>query len=430
MVLVLAWFGVSPAFAAPGNLQILVASKKTPAGQYAAAQAKGNLRYAPRLFRALDMAAEHLSSCGQCTVTIKIAGQTERGKGRVGQWVVPEMQAPQGRLIIAGGYDQKFETRRPFEHPTMLQVSERRTGPVLSFAGRRTEIGEVIISGLIMDVAPGNRYDRRSGALTRSASSTRPILGFGNLKTQRLLIADNVFANGAGGVAAPTIQAASPTASVIVQNNLFLSNVLCWRVVAGSGRHSVDKYIVQFNSFVGNHPYNPDRNTSNPGTLEIGNKRTAQLISIRRNVFMDNAGGAIFPQWDDTRGPKMEIVENLFFRNGSVFQVDDPAAAAVVGKFNGSGVHGTYTADEVEEEFSWTAARNMTFDPKIAFTDVPLEAGDDRGPKRTAGRAGSKAAPSGRAFGRRMVVKPGRLPFAATEAGQKLGASPQRILTF
>lgn len=387
---------------------------------------------ASKLGPALVRAAEHLAKCKTCTVTIKVAGGEQRGKAGSGQWVVPQIAAPLATLRILGAYDASFEKRAPFSSPTVLSIAGRRSGPVLSFSGK-TELAEVVISGFAIDVGAGNTYDAKSGALHKGSSSTWPILSFGMITTDRLVISDNIFLNGAHGVAGPRINAASKESEIVVENNLFLGNVFCWQVVGLPRTPIVKRYVIAGNSFIGNYPFNPDRTTSNPGTLEIGNHYTAEKVEIRGNLFAHNSGGAIFAQWEESRGPKMELAGNLFFRNAALFGVEGDGKGMIVGKFN-SAIYAVLEPREVEEDFSWASTGNVVLDPQLGSLDDGAEVPEEEGQPEEAGQPeededGTEIVRNADidAFGRRVKLELDRLPFPKAAAAQKYGASPSRV---
>lgn len=373
-----------------------------------------------KLFKALNAASEHLQRCGTCTVTIQVASGEQRGKANVGQWVLPETVAPGATLQLLGGYDSAFASRAPLVRPTVLVTSERRSGPVLEIAGRKTALKELTISGFAIDVGPGNRYDARTGQLHKGASSSWPILAFGALATERLMIADNIFMNAANGVASPRITPLGKSAEVVVRNNLFLNNVHCWQLAGLPTKSIVSRYIVEHNSFVLNYPYNPDKNTSNPGALEIGNNYTASSVEIRGNLFAHNSYGAIFAQWDDHRGPPVTLADNLFYQNGDP---QDPAKGAVVGKFNGSAVHGSYSAQEIAEDFSWKVSGNVVLDPQLPLPELERGADGEAAEEEGSDVEIARSAEIDR-FANRMKLELDKLPFPNKPQAKNFGAKP------
>lgn len=371
------WVAVGEAHAAT-TYDVLVAPRDSAASETAAAlaaRADGSTVFAERkIHSAFGRAQELLTGCGDCTVQVKIAGGSYDGKARTGQWTFPEVQAPGATLRILGGYADDFSSRDPFANPTILQVNENRSDAVLRFEGKKHALRELVVSGLTIDTSPSNSYGTGETSLHKGGSSSFPMLAFGYLTTERLVISDNVFMNAPNGVGGPLIRAMSPQAEVRVENNVFLNNVYTWVVGSGGGPHMPGRYAIVGNSFVLNWPYNPDRTTSNPGTVEIGNNASAAHVEIRGNLFAYNAGGAVHPQWDDTRGPEISFIDNLFYKNGALFDAPSPASGAVVGKFNNSATHGVFDMIDVEDDFTWETAGNVSFDPGLAIVPPQLQA--------------------------------------------------------
>lgn len=354
-----------------GDLTVLVAPKGSAAYEKAEALADGAQVIAERkLHKAFGAAAKHLEGCGPCVVQIKVAAGTYEGKGSTGQWLFPSVRNPQATLRILGGYDDVFGHRAPFAQPSVLLASENRSAPLLTFEGKNHALAELYLSGFVFDVAPGNKYDAKSNSLMRGASCTFPILAFGYLETNKLVVADNVFMNAAQRGVEPLIRAASPDAEIHVRNNFIMNNTLAWIVKSANYKNKPKRYVLQGNSFIMNWPYNPDPSTAQPAAVEIGNKYTAGEVVIEENLFAHNVGGAIMPGYDDTVGPKIAIRKNLFFGNAVLFGVKDTATGAIVGKFNRAATHGTYSAEDVEDDFEWSVEGNVSFDPKVPIALV------------------------------------------------------------
>ena len=211
------------------------------------------------------------------------------------------------------------------------------------------------------------------------------ILAFSYLAAERLVIADNVFVNAPHRVAETLVRAPSDNAEVIVRNNLILNNVFAWRVRSATGPHKPRRYSVEHNSFILNWPRTPDKTTGSTGAIEIGDRHTAGEVDLRGNLFAYNIGGAIFPGYDDTDGPPIHIRENLFWGNGTLFEVAEPGGAAVVGKFNRSGTYGTFDLFDIEDNFSWPTAGNTVVDPglRVQIEEFkPIDSGKRPTPSR------------------------------------------------
>lgn len=440
MALLAVGVGFAPA-AEAADLTVLVAEKGSPAMAAAEQQADGKAVFAERkIHKAFDRAAEHLAGCGACTVTIKVAAGTYDGKGKTGQWMFPEVVAPEATLRILGGYDEGFKARAPFTQPSLLLAAEQRSAPVLTFEGKKHALKELYLSGFVFDVAPGNKYDARSNSLLRGSSCTFPILAFGYLTTERLVVADNVFMNAAQRGVEPLIRAASPKTEVIVRNNFIMNNTLAWIVKSASFKNIPGRYVIQGNSFIVNWPYNPDPSTAQPAALEIGNKYTAAQVVIEDNLFAHNVGGAIMPGYDDKAGPPITIKNNLFFGNGVLFGATDPSTGAVVGKFNRAATHSLYSAEDLEDDFSWSVSGNVSFDPKVPVALVEPGVVDSHavhakktvlndvrglfGLNKDGGRVEIKN------FAPRLGIDLGNLPFPAEPKAKAYGVKAERVEQF
>lgn len=360
-----------PALAA--DLTIYVAPKDSKAYEQATQLGKGPVQ--TRIHRAFQDAADALAGCGECEVTIHLAGGEYTGKANVGSWEFPEVRALQATLKILGGWNDDFSERNPFAYPTVLKSNPDRSSVVLSFAGRKHGFKRLVVSGLTFDTTPSNNYDTQTNSFKRAGSSTFGQLSFGYITTDSLIVADNVFIGAPdGGVGGPIVRPIGNQGEVRIENNFFFNNLVPWKLASGSYSNPPALYVVRGNSFVLNWPYNADVTTANPGALEIGNNRTAAKILIENNLFAYNYGGAIFPQWDDTKGPKMEIRNNLFYGNAGLFGVGDPGSGAVVGKFAGAAKHSAFTAEELEEDFDWVVSGNVSLDPDLSI-GIPQSTG-------------------------------------------------------
>lgn len=382
--------GFSAAGALAQDITILVGPKKSAAYDTAKSMADKKTVFAAKsVTNAFKTAGEQIAACPTCTFNIKIAAGDYYGKAKTGHWFFPDVVAPEATVRILGGYDDSFTSRTPFDTPSRMITADDRSRPVITFEGRKHALKELYLSGLSFDVAPGNKYDTRNNSLLKGTSSLYPILAFGYLTTDKLVIADNMFLNGAHSVAQPLIRAMSENSQILVRNNIIMNTVIAWRVNGPAARLKIKRYGLENNSFILNWPYNPDPGTSNPGTLEIGSNNSGHLIDIQKNLFAYNAGGAIHAQWDDVKGPPIAIKENLFWGNGSLFAVEDPDMAAVVGKFNGSAKYLPLTADDAED-FEWDVEDNESFDPDLKVQVQPFLAA---GAKKAVMAAGAKAAP-------------------------------------
>lgn len=363
--------GLLPVAAAAQDITILVAPRDTPANDAAAALADDQTVFAEnRIFRAFDRAAEHMAGCGGCTVSVRLAAGAYTGRGDTGMWTFPEVEAPGASLHVTGGWDDSFTVRAPFDTPTILVSNETRSAPVLSFEGRRPAMAALVLSGLVFDTSPSNRYDAETRSLMKGGSSTWPHIAFGYIETQHLVVADNVFMNAPEGVGGPQLRTPAEGLRIDIVNNVFFNSVTPWTIPGGVSENRPEEIAFIGNSFVLNWPRNPDPTTSNPGALEIGNDYATDHVLIEGNLFAWNMGGAIFSQWDHDRSPPITIRNNLFWQNGLMYGASDPDDGAMVGKFNGSAVYGIYDPIDLEDDFDWTTEDNVSFDPGFLL-EVP-----------------------------------------------------------
>lgn len=427
--------------AAPAEAQtisVLVGEKESPAAQTAEKLADGKTTFSERtLQKALDKAVAVIQGCAACTVNVKIAGGEYAGKGGIGQFSIPEVIAPQATLRILGGYDPAFKKRAPFSTPSVLLGTENRSAPMLQFEGKKHALKEFVLSGLVLDVAPGNAYDAKTNSLKKGQSCTFAIIALGYLTTEKLVVADNVIMNAAQKAIEPLVRAATPKTEVIIRNNFFLNNLLALVVKSAMFRNKPGRYLVQGNSFILNWPYNPDPTTSNPATVEIGDKYTAESVEIEGNLFAYNVGGAIMPGYDDKSGPTIAIRGNLFFQNAILFGKDQPGAGAVVGKFNRAATYGVYDPSSLEDDFSWQVKGNQVLDPKVPVALVKpgiVNSNSVKAEKTVmneirglfgVNKQGGTVAISN--FAPRMGLDLANLPFPKEEKAKGFGVDPDKV---
>lgn len=357
------------------DLDILVARRGSEAQARAQSLADGTtVRAERKLWKALELAAEHLNNQGPCGVTLRIAAGHYPGRLRTGVWQIPKIVAPDSSLHILGGHDGAFSRRTPFASQTVLEVAQDRNAPVLQFE-RNSKLDRFVLSGLVIDCGPSNVYGAGDNLMTGQTGAYE-LLAFSYLEVEDLVVADNVFANAGHRVAETLIRAASDGAEILVRNNIFLNNVMTWRAFSAKFRHQPARYVFEHNSFILNWPHNPDRSTSNPGALELGDKHSAGTVELRRNLFAFNVGGAIHAGFDREHGPEMVVEDNLFWGNGALFELDDPGLGAVVGKFNRSRTYLPLHPDDLEDELEWQAAANVVLDPDLRVQILPFEGFD------------------------------------------------------
>ena len=362
---------IIPATTAAQDITILVAPRDSPAYEAATSLEDESTVFAERrIHRAFDRAADHMAVCGQCMVTINLAGGAYTGRGDTGMWTFPEVVTPDAGLRILGGWAGDFNGRTPFETPTVLVSTPERSGPVMQFVGRRPAMAELVVSGLVFDTSPSNSYDAGSNALMKGGSSTWGQLSVGYLETTQLTIADNVFMNAPEGVAGPQLKTPDAGLRIDIQNNVFFNSVAPWVIPGGVSDAKPSEIAIRGNTFVLNWPRNPDPTTSNPGTLQIGNNYSTDHVLIEGNIFAWNVGGAIYSEWDHDRSPPITIRDNLFWQNGQLFGATADDDGAVVGKFNGAATHSIYDAIDLEDDFDWTTQDNVSFDP-LFLLEIP-----------------------------------------------------------
>ncbi len=353
------------------NYTILVAPKKTDAYKNAKKMKDGKTIFAKnKLFKALNKATELLRQNKADTVNIKIAKGEYFGKMKGGSWGLSEIKNPMATLRILGGYDANFTKRAPFDNLTILVG----TSYILSFEGRKPQLKELYVSGLVMDVYRGNKYDAKSNCLLKGESKTSPILHFSYWELQKLVIADNIFLNSAHQASAPLIRPANKNTTLIVRNNFMVNNVYAWKADAANYRYKLNNYIFKNNSFILNWPYNPDPSTGTAGTLEVNSKSRLNNVEISNNIFAYNVGGAINPLYQENRMPKMTIKNNLFFNNGTLFSVKSADTAAVIYKAGTSYI--TMSMEDIEDDFEWNVGGNVSFDPQLKIAIPGLKAAD------------------------------------------------------
>jgi hypothetical protein len=333
---------------------------------YEAAQGLDGHSVEKTLHRALNSAAELLNG-GATEVSVHVAEGEYDGKAGMGIWEIPSINNPQGVLRIVGGWHDGFAERAPFDYWSALKTSETRNGAFISL-GRRSALAEFTISGFIFDGSPSNGYDAETNSLIRSRTRTWPMLSFGYVKTDLLVIADNVFANAGHGVFDPAITPASDDAVVEIRNNLFLNNIKAIQV--GAGINPVREVRVIGNTFLMNWPYNPDTTSSNVGALTLDERSSAQSIVIEGNIFAQNPGGAMQHDWPEDRMPELAIRSNVFYQNALLFGNDEPGAGVLVGKFGTNPRYLILDLETVEEDFGYNVEGNAYADPEF---DVEFE---------------------------------------------------------
>jgi len=361
---------------------ILVGEPESSAFEFARSVASDETIFAERrLHRALTRASQLLADSGPQTVRVLVASGKFPGKTGQGVWEVPAVQNPEGRLYILGGFNDQFNERRPFETITELVTQPGRPGAFLQF-GQRSQLAEVVISGLVFDAAPSNVYDDETNSILKGQSRTYGLISFSQLRLDHLVVADNVFINGAHGAFDPYITPGPSGAVVDIQNNLFMNTIKTMQPAATGGGGDAVVINLRHNSFIMNWPYNPDATSSNVGALELYHRDGAQSLTIEGNLFAFNVGGAMQHDWPEERMPPIVIRNNLFFSNGSLFDGFGDEAGVIVGKFGLNPRHLSLDLETVKYDLGYDVEGNVSFDPEIAVQVAPLLAVDSDGVER------------------------------------------------
>jgi hypothetical protein len=396
---------------------IYVAPRDSSAATAAQAKANGTSVFAERTFqRALDLAGELLAKPGAEDMTILLAGGKYQGKAGAGTWAVAPINNPKAAFRIVGGYKADWSARDPFGDPTLLETVDGRGGPFLAF-GRGTRLKAIVVSGLVMDASPSNKYDAETNSLLKGSSRTFPLLTFGMAAADHLLVSDNVFVNGPHGAFEPSIVALTPNCVVDIQNNFFINNVKTMMIGPNNPatRTPIKEVNLRNNTFVLNWPYNPDRDSSNVGAVELYHKNSAATLNIEGNLFAYNPGGAFQHDWPENRMPAINFRRNLFFTNAALFGNNEPGAGPIVGKFGLNPKHLVLNLGTIEDDFKYKLEGNVVMDPGLKVNYqlmVKPGKGDDVDLK---------------GYAPRFDFSPAALPFPNNAAAKVYGVQTDRI---
>lgn len=370
--LLLTLIGFMPQPASADQYIIYVAPRDTPA--YAAAQSKedGQYQFAERtVHRALTKAADLLNQPGPHTVLVAVAAGSYNGKAKQGVWMIPQISNPEGVLQIVGGYNDDFSGRQPFGNLTALVTREGRNGAFLQFA-KRTQLKQVVISGLLFDAAPSNAYDVKTNSIKKGQSRTYPMISLSQLKTGHLVIDSNIFINGAHGTVDPFINPVGQ-AVVDITNNFFINNIKTMKPATGSSNAVIN---IKNNSFIMNWPFNPDPTSSNVSALELYHSGGAGNVNIEQNLFAYNPGGAMQHDWPEDRMPDMAIKNNLFYMNAGLFGDGDAEGGVIAGKLGHNPKYLIIDLITLEDDFDYEVDGNVSMDPKIPVAVADLQVTD------------------------------------------------------
>jgi hypothetical protein len=408
---------LSTAFhARAADYEIYVANKNTPAAETGAAKSNGTSVFFERtLHRALEQAATLLAKKGNDVVTVRVAAGDFSGKIGSGIWEIPTVQNPNGTLRLLGGYDSGFTARDPFRTPSKLVTSAGRNGAFIAI-GNRSQLSELGISGFLFDAAPSNKYDAKNNSLLRAQSRTYTMLAFSQLQTNHLVVADNIFINGAHGVLEPFIAPVSANTTVDIVNNFFIGNVKALQIGSGMGYRGNTVKVVNFknNSVIANWPYNPDPTSSLVSAINLYHREGAQHLDIEGNLFAYNFGGALQHDWPENRMPKLTLKNNLFFKNANLFQKTEPGAGVIVGKFGTNPIYAVLDLETIEDDLGYDVKGNVTLDPQLDF-DVQMSTEEDGDNLQIEGWA------------QKLEYDPAQVPLPGNAQAAAFGVQPDRI---
>lgn len=360
-LLAICLFSISPAMA--NTFTIYVAELNTPA--YSAAQKKADGK-AVLVERSLQKALSHvpLLLIGDNTLVINVASGELKGSLGSSSWVIPTVQAPLARLHILGGWNEDFSQRNPFLYLSRLLTQPGRTDANL-VVEKNSQIGNLVISGFTFNTKPSNQYGAGNN-LHKSGTANHRMISFNQLKTNELVVSDNIFFNAPLVVFEPYVSPLSDNTEVDIRNNFFINNVIPIQELTGNPMgKTLNTIRLRQNSFILNWPYNPDPTSSNVGAIGLYHKGGIYNVEIENNLFAYNVGGVFQHDWPVNRMPQIEIRDNLFFQNGALFGKTAPGDGAIVGKFGANPRYLVLNINELEDNFDYVIANNVSKNPKI-----------------------------------------------------------------
>jgi hypothetical protein len=377
------WLAWPAANATANTYVILVAPKDSPAQAVAKEKANDASVFAERtLHRALTKAAELLNQPGSHEARVIVAKGRYDGKAAQGVWVIPQITNSQASLYVLGGFNDDFSGRQPFGNLTQLVTRQGRDGAILQIEGK-SELNEFVISGFLLDAAPSNDYDAKTNSLKKATSRSYPLISFSMLRTNHLVVADNILLNGAHGAFDPYAAPLSANSTVDISNNIFLNNIKAIKAWALPHKGNTFKEInFRHNSFLLNWPFNPDPDSSNVSAVELYHNGGAQSVNFDNNLFAFNPGGAFQHDWKEDRMPKLAFRNNLFFMNAALFGDGASDRGVIAGKFGTNPKYLLLDLETVEDDFGYTMEGNVSFDPKIPLVMKPLKAVDSSSVQR------------------------------------------------
>ena len=356
------------------NYVIYVGPKASDAYAFAQSKEDGQYVFAERTFHRALTKASKLLETGEHTVIIGVAAGTYLGKAKQGVWMLPQIDNPSATLIIMGGYNDDFSGRQPFGLLTALQTIYGRNGAFIQVA-KKSRLKKLVISGFLLDAAPSNKYDEKTNSILKGQSRSYPLLTFAQLKTEHLVIDSNIFINGAHGAFDPFISPLSRdgSATVDITNNFFINNIKTMKPHAAKSSVAIN---LRNNSFIMNWPFNPDPTSSNVSAIELYHSGGMSHLTVEKNIFAYNPGGAMQHDWPEDRMPEMTFKENLFFMNGTLFGDGDPGAGVIAGKLGLNPQYLVMDLETLEDDFDYNVEGNVSMDPQIPIALADLQAAD------------------------------------------------------
>jgi len=322
--------------------------------------------------KALQKAIELLNGTSNEVRVLMAQGQ------EAGLYGFPDgLDASKAKLFILGGFCD-WKTRDPFACPTEILAGEGRPSGFFSFGGNKTRFQELVLSGFVFDAAGSNKYDAKTNSLLKGSSRTVPLISLSQVVVNHLVIADNVFLNGAHRAFEVFHSPMSNDAVVDVQNNFFLNNVIPLKF-SPAGYKGFKTKAVNFrnNSVILNWPFNPDKTSSDVGALSLPTKDCCGVLNIENNLFAYNPGGAMQHDWPEARTVNLKINTNLFFMNATLFGNAKPEAGFFVGKFGLNPIYAVIDQGPgLQDDYSYEMKGNVVMDPKVPVALVDLQAGD------------------------------------------------------
>ncbi|MEM0961439.1 MAG: hypothetical protein AAGK21_02710 [Bacteroidota bacterium] len=421
---------------------VIVAPRGTDAYANAQGLENGTTVFAERrLWRGLAKAAELLNEGGSRVVHVAVAAGDYDGEFGGGVQRVPRIDNPEGTLRVLAGYNDDFSGRQPFAFHVTLPTTWGRDGAIFQMENR-SKLNELVVSGLIMDAAPSNKYDQRTNSLLQGESRSYPIMSFGGpgVELQRLVIADNVFINGAQG--SVRLSASPPRGvegEVVIQNNFFLNNIrnLDTQTFGQRAGAAFGRLTVRNNSFLLNFPFRPDPDAGDVSAVKLYHSDGFEEMVFERNIFAYNPGGVFQHDWPQNRMGDLAFRENLFFLNGVLWGESAAEAAMIAGKFGTRPTYRVLDIYDVEDDLDGDMDGNVAFDPQIPIVFSPLQAASSGGVNAEptlmndvrrffgANTQGGTVAISN--FAPQMSFDPRAMPFPQNEDAQAYGVQPGGI---